>query len=89
VKAVQEQRDYRYLPVDTKAICLQGLEKTSAFPSIVFGTGRSTLPSESPGIGKKRKVMCKAQAQAKSTVCQFHSCDLTFRLVSLSFFLLI
>jgi hypothetical protein len=32
-----------------------------------FGTGRSTLLTESSGIGKKRKIINEAQAHAKST----------------------
>jgi hypothetical protein len=48
------------------------------FPSIVFGIGRSTLPSESPGIGKKgeKKERRHTRSQRaiflkKSPVCQF------------------
>jgi hypothetical protein len=45
----------------------QAGENTSFIPIHHFGTGRSTLPIESPGIGKKRKIVNKAQAHSKST----------------------
>jgi hypothetical protein len=45
----------------------QAGENSDLFPSIVFGTGRSALPSDSSRKGEKTKVIKKAQADAKST----------------------